>query len=191
MKSNACNTHCLPWALSGKVHSVLHSQVPAKVPERTLIGTGWFPCSFLNQSPCPGRGVWCSSWASLVDTQPWSWRVEVDHRDWEWGGVFLAERAVDALEVKTITVRCDVVWPGGFEGPIGGNPWLSAHLLRWFLPVWFPIKYLSCWHGPPAILLLDIGRACRAWLINSDLTWKAGQALCPRSPPTVTSTLWA
>ena len=85
-ESNACNIHFLPLALSGKTTSLFHTEIPAKVPELTLIGTGWFTCSFLNQSPCPGKSVSCSSWANLVNTHSWTWRVEVgpflDPKDW-------------------------------------------------------------------------------------------------------------
>lgn len=85
-ESNACNIHFLPLALSGKTTSLFHTEVPAKVPELTIIGTGWFTCSFLNQSPSPGRSVSYSSWASLVDTHSWSQRVEVgpflEPKDW-------------------------------------------------------------------------------------------------------------
>lgn len=48
-ESNAFHIHFLPLTLSGKTTSLLHTEVPAKIPELTLTGTGWFTGLFLNQ----------------------------------------------------------------------------------------------------------------------------------------------
>lgn len=162
-ESNAYHIRFLPLALSEKI-----TFVAAKVPEMTLVGTGWFACSFLNQLPRLGRWICCSYWGSLVDTHSWSWKVEAEpflnHKDWEWEEFYYQKRQY----------MLGIVWSGGFDP------------LRWFLPVWFPTKHLSCWHGPAAILLLDIeGHAER---ILPAQTWSGRwgrQALCPNSPPII------
>lgn len=82
-ESNAYHSHFFPLALGGKTTSVFRTEVTAKVPELSVIGTGWFTCSFLNQShgqedgagvltghawwaPCPGAGRW--RWGSSCTT---------------------------------------------------------------------------------------------------------------------------
>lgn len=172
-ESNAYHIHFFPVALSGKTTSVFRTEVTAEVPELPFTGTGWFTCSFLNQSPWPGRWVWCSYRARVVDTCPgagrWRWGsswTTVTERDGEFyyrKGQWTLGRSRQWL--STVISFGQV----GLRGPPWGDPCLPADALRWFLPVWFPVKYLSCWYGPPAILLLDIGRACRDYLINVDL----------------------
>lgn len=129
-ESNAYHIHFFPLALSRKTTSVFRTEVTAKVPELSFIGTGWFICSFLNQSPWPGRWVWCSSWARVVGTLSWSWTVEVGlllhHSDWEWRRVLLPEGAMDAGQVKTMAVHCDIIWSGGCEGPALGWPMFAS-----------------------------------------------------------------